>query len=281
MRLVGEAADQSFALIERVSLNNEHVFVEMNSDFVPNHLERDEQISRMSEQVASDCNLVLMNCSMDSTTGPGLITFFSEDAYRLVKHFKDEKLRDLAELRRKRQIANENEVLIEDLIADSDEPDTDDFNERLDELRFNAILHRKLSNAFLGVDESQCDENGNLRSDVDDQNDNQAGKSNLEVLIEDRKLNDEQTKQPNKIQFDHKLPFYASTSELLDSGSSFCNSLSYDLSTEQSTGERSIEHSLDSMNAKKCKLNPQFELFELNRSNNQVEEFESSLSSSE
>ena len=76
MRLVGEAAHESFALIERVSLNNEHVFVEVNSDFVPSNIDQDENVNRLNEQLASDCNLVLMNCSMDATTGPGFNYIF-------------------------------------------------------------------------------------------------------------------------------------------------------------------------------------------------------------
>lgn len=66
MRLVGEAVQESFALIERVSLfNNEHVFVEMNSDFIPNHADKENESSkRLSEHIPTDCNLILMNCSM-------------------------------------------------------------------------------------------------------------------------------------------------------------------------------------------------------------------------
>lgn len=246
------------------------MFVELNADFVPNHhVDQDENLRKLGEQLASDCNLVLMNCSMDATTGPGLISFFSENAYKLVRQFKEEKQKDLALLRAKQQGANESSIVIEDLIADSDDQSSfeqfgDDLNGKLGEL-----LHRKLSNAFSTEEAAGIPDEENL---VDNRRESAA---NLQELIA---TNDQQSdaEQPSSraLQFDHKLPFYASTSELLDE-----NSVGISRVFEESA-EHSFAHSLShSRNASRLEANLEFEMTQRKRSKSHTQEFESSLSS--
>ena len=230
--------------------------------------------------------------------GQVLITFFSENAYRLVKQFKLEKQKDLAELRMKQQAANAKNILIEDLVADEQDTNYDDFNAKFDE-KLNEILHRKLSNAFMNLNDQSSNQINDHASNNQEKNENnqdsdqEDSKENLNQSLNQIKDNDsttnlknlikkdenlrseyeDQQQQKNKLKFDHKLPFYASTNELLDSDFS----KSYEQSLEDSFGNIG-EHSSDSLKAIKCELNPQFEANETNRTKNAV--FESSLSSS-
>ena len=232
---------------------------------MPNHVDQDENLRKLGEQLASDCNLVLMNCSMDATTGPGLITFFSENAYKLVRQFKEEKQKDLALLRAKQ---GTNRIMIEDVVADSDDQLERNFEEEFGEgltEKLSEILHRKLSNALLGAESSQA--TGSGKENLTDNRRESA--SNLEELIES---NDQNAERPSsRRQFEHKLPFYASTSELLDDQGNEASAESF---------SNSIQNSLDSVDAVRGKKkNSQSERTPRERSQSQTQEFEWSLSS--
>lgn len=205
---------------------------------------------------------------MDATTGPGLITFFSENAYQLVRQFKIEKQRDLAELRKKQQIPSQKNIMIEDLIVDTvDQTDQDEFSEKLNE-KLNEILQRKLSNAFMTLnDENDNQATNSSKLDEEKRTNKQTNNQQDESTINLKEFNFEKnlkefSEQPNKMQLDRsKLPLYASSSELLDS----------DCSSVHKSFEQSIENSLDSMNEMKSKLQEELE----------TQEFESSLDSSD
>ena len=207
---------------------------------------------------------------MDATTGPGLITFFSENAYKLVRQFKEEKQKDLALLRAKQQ--GGNRIMIEDLIVDSDDQEQsfEDLGEELTE-KLSEILQRKLSDAGLNDGSQAAGGKENVAENLTDNRRESA--TNLKELIES---NDQDEEKPSRIQWDHKLPFYASTSELLDDRGP----------VEEVNFSNSIENSLDSLGAVRGeKKNPQFgaERSQRKRSQSQTqrqtEEFEWSLSS--
>lgn len=211
-------------------------------------------------------------------TGPGLITFYCENAVQLIKEFKIQKQKDLAELRLKRQQQLlTNDYLIEDLIAADHTQQSNydkNFNEELN-AKLNQILTRKLSTPlidFSSNEESPKNESSsslNALIELKDQNDfdHEFDKAfdknfdrNFESFEDLGSPLEAQANKTNKIQLNHKLQFYSSVSELLDQS---MNNI-----------DQNLKDSLDSLKATKCKLNAK------NEKQNQTKEFESSLSSS-
>lgn len=201
---------------------------------------------------------------MDATTGPGLITFFSESAYKLVRAFKEEKQKDLALLRSKQQGAIENNIVIEDLIVDSD--DQSSFEQLGESLngKLGEILHRKLSNAF-SMDDAGAPDKENLADN------RRESATNLQELIAGNDQHSDAEQPSRALQFDHKLPFYASTSELLDENSEGISRVF------QESSEHSLAHSLS--HSRNADAGAEFEMTQRKRSQSHTQEFESSLSS--